>query len=33
MKNSTILDILKNIDISDKYKHCDKDTNKMNLKT
>ena len=31
MKNSSILDILKNIDISNKYKHCDKDTNKMNV--
>ena len=31
MKNSSILDILKNIDISDKYKHYDKDINKMNV--
>jgi len=31
MKNSSILDIFKNIDISDKYKYYDKDTNKMNL--
>ena len=33
MKNSSILDIFKNIDISDKYKHYDKDTNKMNLES
>ena len=31
MKHSTILDILKNIDISNKYKHYDKDNNKENI--
>ena len=31
MKNSTILDILKNIDISKKYKYYNKDINKMNI--
>lgn len=32
MKNSTIKDLLENIVISDKYKHFDRDINKMNLK-
>jgi hypothetical protein len=31
LKNSKILDILKNIDISNKYKHYNKDINKMNV--
>ena len=31
MKKSTILDILKNIDISDRYKNYSKNTNKMNV--
>ena len=31
MKDSTILDILKNIDISNKYKHYDKNNNKENI--
>ena len=31
MKHSTILDILKNIDISDRYKNYSKNTNKMNV--
>ena len=31
MKNSTILDILKNMDISKKYKYYNKDINKMNI--
>ena len=31
MKNSKILDILKNIDISNKYKYYNKDINKMNV--
>ena len=33
MKHSTILDILKNIDISNKYKHYDKDNNKINVES
>ena len=32
MKYSTIKDLLENIVISDKYKHSDKNINKMNLK-
>ena len=32
MKNSSINDILKNIDISKKYKKCDKNINKENLR-
>ena len=31
MKHSTILDILKNIDISNKYKHYDKNINRVNM--
>ena len=31
MKKSTILDILKNIDISGRYKRFDKNTNKINV--
>ena len=31
MKHSTILDILKNIDISNKYKHYDKNINRVNI--
>ena len=33
MKKSTILDILRSIDISDRYKQYAKNTNKMNVET